>query len=222
MTGQSTLLDEKTPTFKFSTLNIFRKVDRGQRKKIYSVLRLQRKLDLETAKFQSLSALKCVSGCGHCCENPHVETTVLEMLPLAVEFWRRNEAENFLKEFSEDESKGICHFYRPDPLREGQGRCSVYPLRPLLCRLFGFAGRVNKNGRTEFMTCSVIKSSFPGNCRRTQGLLDKGLAIPLTADYAMQLYQIDPQWSSRRFPINQAFKIALEKVGLLLELSGQK
>src|SRR3989338_188376 len=110
-----------------------------ERRKIFFLLRLYSKLDKDIEQFSFTVGLKCASGCGRCCKNPHVETTVLELQPVAIELFRKNEADQWVNKAVEAAGQGRCVFYKPDPLIPSNGRCSVYPLRPLVCRLFGFS-----------------------------------------------------------------------------------
>ena len=53
-------------------------------------------LDEDIQEFKEASRLDCPVRCGHCCEGSEIETTVLEMMPLAnyllnsgeTEIWR--------------------------------------------------------------------------------------------------------------------------------------
>ncbi len=185
---------------------------------INNVLRLYEMLDAEIAQFQAASALRCASGCGRCCENPKVVATVLEVLPLAYHFWEKNSAQAVLAQFLNVSDQEVCVFYQPDPLKNGQGRCGVYLWRPLLCRLFGFAAQKDKYGQPQLVTCSTMKSLCSYEYEQALENMHQGkLAAPLMQDYAMRLFNIDPHWGKEQLPINQAIKIALEKVGLLNE-----
>src|SRR5262245_9757331 len=109
-------------------------------------------IDAGTSSFARRSGLACPNGCGHCCENPQVETTVLEALPLAYWLLTRPEgvdlASEELSAIRAEGERRRCIFYKPtagsDPTL---GRCTVYEERPGLCRLFGFAARLNRNSR---------------------------------------------------------------------------
>ena len=103
-------------------------------------------LNGEIAWFRLEVGLKCPGACGYCCENSVVETTELEMLPMALELVRRGEAEKFYEAGEKMDFDGRCVLYEPDLDRPGNGRCGRYNLRPLICRLFGFSGNPDKNG----------------------------------------------------------------------------
>ena len=185
--------------------------------KIRSLLKLFQSLDREIQKFQSKSGLNCLAGCGRCCENPNVETTVLELLPLAQKLWQEGSAEDWLKKIESVQEKGPCVFYKPDPLIPGNGRCSVYSLRPLICRLFGFSAKIDKHKDNVFVTCATIKKLYMKEFESAQHKVQSGsLPIASMEHYSMKAYQIDPTLGRDQLPINRAIKIVLEKTGLHL------
>jgi len=157
--------------------------------------------------------LHCKTGCGACCEDPEIETTVAEVLPLAAYLWSQGSAEKILEDIRQNSSKGICVFFQPDPIHKGHGRCGVYAYRPGLCRLFGFAARQDKHGQRVLVTCRVIKDSQPQECNRTQEELHKGLQAPLLSTHAFAVSNIDPAHGQELLPINEAVSVALEKTG---------
>lgn len=164
------------------------------------------KIDYQISEFQQVSGLGCPNGCGQCCENPQVETTVAEVIPLAQELFKSNQAEFYLAQA--EAAGGVCIFYQPDRLIAGNGRCGVYPWRPSLCRLFGFATVRNKYGELELAACKIHKQTTPELLVN----LDLHLA-PNFSDFTMQL------GNAESLPINQALAIAIQKVGLLKNLT---
>ena len=173
-------------------------------------------IDRQTAAFQQATDLHCPSGCGKCCENPQVEVTVLDCVPLAIALFAQGEGENWLTRLATPE-RDYCLFYQPDPGQPGNGRCTVYQWRPLLCRTFGFATVRNKWGEPELAACVVHKAKQPEAVQGCQTAIANGLAAPNFADLAMQLAAIDPTIGHKRLPINQAMQLALERVGFRLQ-----
>ena len=183
-------------------------------KKVFLLFKLFDRADRETKRLSAKTGIKCAKGCGRCCENPYVETTILEMLPLAIQLWKEKEAEGWLNKSLATHLTGPCIFYKPDPLIAGKGRCSIYSLRPLICRLSGFSAAVDKHGKPELVTCPTIKQWQPREYEKAQKLVESGLPIPQLRDFALAAYQLDPALGKDRLPINIAIKDALEKVGL--------
>ncbi|MBF0504902.1 MAG: YkgJ family cysteine cluster protein [Candidatus Omnitrophica bacterium] len=185
------------------------------RKIIADIMLLYEDIDLKTLNFAHQTALRCKAGCGACCENPDIETTVAEVLPLAVHLWMLDQAENKLKAIQSKATGGICIFYHPDPLTVNKGHCSIYAYRPGICRLFGFCARRDKHGQSQLMTCKIIKENHAQACLETQERLRQGLLPALLLNiHASHVFNIDPAWGGKLLPINQAVQRALEKVGL--------
>jgi Fe-S-cluster containining protein len=170
-----------------------------------------KQIDQEIEVFQQASGLQCPSGCGKCCENPQVETTSLEVLPLAVELVQRNEAEYWLAQAAASNYAGVCIFYQPDPAIAGNGRCGVYTWRPAICRLFGFAANKNKFNQSELAACKIHKQTMP----EVLATLPVELA-PNFSDFSMQLRNLQPDQSDL-VPINQAVAIAINKMGFIMD-----
>lgn len=169
-------------------------------------------IDQEIEVLQQASGLQCPSGCGKCCENPQVETTPLEVLPLALELVKTNKAEYWLEKATKVNYAGVCIFYEPDPLVAGNGRCGVYTWRPALCRLFGFAAVRNKHEQSELAACKIHKQTMP------EVLANLPIALaPNFSDFSMQLRNLQPEQSDL-MPINEAVAIAINKIGFIFDL----
>jgi uncharacterized protein len=179
---------------------------------------LLEEIDRATTVFQAATGLQCPAGCGECCQNPEVETTPLEMLPIAWELYQRGELDRWIQQVGAINGIGVCVFYRSDPVIPGNGRCSIYPWRPSLCRLFGFAAVVNKHGNPELAACKKHKEVMPEVVAESQAAIANGLPVPQFADFAMRFRSLDPNLGQERLPINQALKVAIERVGLLVQL----
>jgi len=176
------------------------------------VLRVYQEIDQKTARLQFAFGLRCPSLCGVCCDNPEVEATVLETLPLAEEIYQRKEEETVLFALEERRSHGDfkCLLYQANPGFPGTGRCSYYEFRPLLCRLFGFAFRRNKFGNLELSTCKVIKERTPEAVHRAEIGISEGEDVPVYQESFMRIASMDSGIGYRRLPINLALKEALE------------
>ena len=181
---------------------------------------LYTKIDQDIVVFQAKTSLHCPPGCGWCCLSPDVETTPLEMLPLAVELFRRGEVEAWLQQAEASNYQGRCIFYQPDPVIDDNGRCQVYPWRPTICRLFGFATTTKKSGEVQLAACIRHKTAIPEIVAQVQEAIAQGSVDVLNfADVAQQVANLDQTLAQQRLPINQAFKVAVEKVGLYMQMS---
>ncbi len=167
----------------------------------------------QVQEFAQRTGLSCKAGCGRCCTNPEVETTVTEMLPLAANLWATQKAEQALSALDQAQNKGTCVFYKPDPRIAGNGHCSIYAHRPGICRLFGHAVKMDKYGKPQMVTCTIIKEQHaPQYAAVQQGLLSGGQA-PSLPEFARKVFDVDPVRGQAFFPINQAAQLALERIG---------
>jgi len=177
-------------------------------------------IDKETEAFQNRTSLQCPPGCGKCCTSVKVEATVPEMLPLAQELFQQGEWYLWLERIAAADDERKCVFYQPDPVISVNGRCLVYPWRPTLCRLFGFAAVKNKKGLPEAVICEHQKKNMPEIAAAVKAAVPDGLPIPKFTDFSIQISSLDPCSEIRPIPINRAARLALERYGLAMQLAG--
>lgn len=176
--------------------------------KVAEVEKVFETLDMEIAEFQDWSGLHCPSGCGRCCFKADIEATVIEFLPFALYMYKSGKAMEWLDKL-EDADSPVCRIL--NPLQSGQGLCSEYKNRGLICRLFGYSARKNKYGVAELVTCEIVKGQ--DNYSGISARIESGkVKIPTMHDFYMQLYAIDFDLARNFHPINQALKKALETV----------
>lgn len=180
------------------------------------VLEVYRSLDAAVAEFAGQTGLACPRGCGHCCLSEEVEATVLECIPLAFELFRGQQAELILKRLEKIGDDGRCILYRADFTEAGLWGCSHYRYRAVVCRLFGFAGNRDREGVPRLAMCRIMKeekgeSVVPGT--------DDGLLMPLFSEAGLRITALHPGLGALRLPINRALLEALQKVGMLLDLT---
>ena len=184
------------------------------------VLCIYEDFDKTIARLPAQFGMHCPPGCGTCCTSAKVEATVLEMLPLAAELWRSGEAEMLLGSYSDRPLPKGCLFFTPDELQFNHGRCRVYPFRPTLCRLFGYAAVRTKTDTRTFAACKLIKTLIPQTVIDVQEYLDGGGEMLLFTEAAQRIATIEPSLDIRR-PINEALFAALEKMGMHLMFSAE-
>jgi len=175
--------------------------------KIRKVEKIFKKLNKETTKFSSKSNLKCLQNCNLCCMKKGLEANVLEFLPLAYYLVKNNIHESALNLL--DTEPEYCINLGEN--RDG-GACKLYEYRGLICRLFGFSGIRDKNGKLVIYTCSLIKGTQPDEFRLASENINSGMHIPVSANFYSQFYYIDSQMASDYNPINVSIRKAIEKV----------
>ncbi len=184
--------------------------------KIKQVTQIYDEVDRQIASLKKATGITCKPGCGHCCENPHVYTTVLEVLPIAKKLWKSGKATQILERLDTMDALSHCIFYQPSHIT-GNGHCSIYKHRMLICRLFGFSAKRNKYNKSMFVTCSSIKKIYPHIIEQLNSESNT-IPLPSISELSRKLSCIDPYQGSEQLHINQAIKISLEKAGFMLQL----
>ncbi|MDX6767531.1 MAG: YkgJ family cysteine cluster protein [Candidatus Methylacidiphilales bacterium] len=169
--------------------------------------------DQATEAFARASGITCPPGCGACCHSPEVEASELEMLPMADHLVRTGKAEATLRQLHEHPDATTCVFFEPVAGSDTAGRCGQYAQRPLLCRLFGFAGRRDQNGTPQFTACRIHQQTCPTAVSESTLRVARGeLRPPLYTEATDALWALHPEIGFDRFPINQALRRALERL----------
>ncbi|MEE4134868.1 MAG: hypothetical protein V2I32_02230 [Desulforhopalus sp.] len=187
------------------------------------VLLIYAELDAQVAGFATASGLRCPQGCGECCGSEKVEATVLEMLPLAFALFADGQAELLIKRLEKVNGRGECLLHRPDLAGPGAWSCTCYSYRAVVCRLFGFAGNLDRTGVPRLALCRVIRQADLSG-EHPLSLTEEVLALmPLFSEAGMRITALHPGLGTIRLPINSALLEALLKVGITRELeAGQQ
>jgi len=188
----------------------------------HRVLGLYSEMDRQTAEFRTATGLHCPPGCGQCCESSTSEATAIEMLPAAEELFSRGEAQQWLKDIASVRETERCVLFQPDRLTPGNGDCQLYPFRPSVCRLFGFAAMRNKDGKPVLLTCCRQKEQIPVLVKGAQEAISRGMAVPSFDYFFLQMVALEPSLGRQRVPINQALHLALERYGLMVQHTDAK
>lgn len=178
---------------------------------------LFRELDLAIEQFQNQTGIHCKFGCGKCCLKPDIEAAVLEFIPFALQVYREESGARWLEKISSGGS--ICVIL--DELQPGQGHCSQYLYRGMICRLFGYSARRNKYEKKELVTCQIIKTELSEQYNRASDGINLSLEVPMITDYYARLKSIDPDLGSRFMPVNAAIKSAIELVDTFMAYTQQ-
>lgn len=179
----------------------------------FAVEKIFKELDDHIAVTTSKTGMKCVNLCNACCLNKDIEASPIEFIPLAASLYESGMVDKFLIRLDKSDETGYCTFFSPEAWKKGNWACMNYEKRGLICRLFGFGYRLNREGIPELVTCKVMKESCPEAVAKARhyGIEAPG-EIPLFRNYSMQLFSIDPDLAINLLPINKAIRSAIEKL----------
>jgi Fe-S-cluster containining protein len=130
------------------------------------------RFDDEVRAFTAVASLSCPNGCGSCCDHADTEVTSieagliaryirtvrpdLEKLLASRMADRRNEGRREESESDADRAaapeSAACVFYDPT----NADHCLVYPVRPLICRAFGYSAYSDRSGNRLFAICPCM------------------------------------------------------------------
>lgn len=112
----------------------------------------------------------------------------------------RPQAAALLDEPTSEEPKG-CIFADPD----GALHCTVYPARPLECRLFAFSGARDKSGSPVFRLCRHMPGPEPRSMDAATMLGRWGELPPLMPDWSVRVESLD---AGKRAPLREQARAA--------------
>ena len=166
---------------------------------------LYSKLDGTIAEFSGRAGLSCPSGCGTCCETFVPDLTPAEADLIAARLLQDHQILT-IDSWTTGELEGACPFYRVqgDPYH-----CRIYPVRPLICRLFGFAGSRNKQGEAVFRRCRHMSGTTPPDLEITL----------LMGPYGLRLEALSP--GAVKLSIGDAVRDSLSRLLLTRRMRGQ-
>ena len=173
--------------------------------KIQRIESLQAKADEQTSYFKKHANIDCLEHCAECCRYDDIEATPIEFLPLAWHAYKLGLIDEWLEKLSNNNSKQ-CIF---SVFEDGKWGCRVYPVRGMICRLFGFAAVKNKCGKNELAVCHTIKEKCPDIAIKASEYTKKGGKTPVLEEFYSLLSDIDFTLANEYFPINEAIKQAL-------------
>ncbi|NPV01605.1 MAG: hypothetical protein HPY53_09520 [Brevinematales bacterium] len=181
----------------------------------YEVIKIYSDLEHAVSTYKKETGIDCQSGCGHCCNNPDVEASPGEFLPLALMLWDSGGAMAVLSKINDQPERPVCVLYAFQSDEPDKGGCSMYPYRGMICRLFGFTAASNKKGVSALITCRLIKNRYVNELTHAA---QSGNVPPLMEEYTRTIEPLIAEFGTRRYPINQAIKIMVERIGFLISL----
>jgi uncharacterized protein len=159
-------------------------------------------------------AVRCPEACGKCCEGFEPDVLPAEAIYLAAILARDGSALFDSIDFTS--SGKTCLFFDP----ENPFHCRIYEGRPLVCRLFGYTGVLDKNGEVSFRLCRHISSRGERIFGEAELRRDFGALPPVMSRFSAMLVSLDPEGASSRLPIRVAAPLAAGKVAMLSRYAG--
>lgn len=182
----------------------------------HNLLNLYQEMSATFSSYQTSTGWACVNACGKCCQNPDVEASLYEMLPMAQKIYEDGLLEEWIEKLELSERE-ICLAFQPDQV-EGQGKCVFYDERPGVCRMFGVAGYYNKKHEVTLSICKVIRDFH--SIKEIPTDLDSN-NTPIIADWNYKMGTLDQRLMQEKLPINEALKKALYKIALYSQFQSQ-
>lgn len=171
-------------------------------------LALYRDADALTDQVSHGAGLSCPTGCGACCVRTPPHVSVADMAPIArAAIARSVDDAEALHARATAVGPGPCVLFAPGQL---PGGCTVYALRPVICRLFAFAAVRDKHGGLEIAVCREHTAADPAAPARARAYLDAGNPAPVFADLQLEAHDPD-DGPADLVPINDALAAALER-----------
>jgi Fe-S-cluster containining protein len=162
--------------------------------------------DRLTAAVADATGLACPTGCGACCVRTQPHVSVADVAPLARAAIAAGEGEA-LHARATALGAGPCALFAPGQL---PGGCTVYAIRPIICRLFAFAAVRDKRGAPELAICREHSAADPGARGRVDAYLSAGGEVAMFADLQSEAHEPD-DGPAALVPINHALVAALER-----------
>ena len=168
-------------------------------------------LDAHLQKTAGQSGIKCPDFCGMCCRKIDIEASPIEFMPLAAWLYKTGRVDEFLERLDHPKHPW-CACFDPEATLRGEWGCQYYEHRGLICRLFGFGFRLNRESLPVLVTCKIMKNT------QAEAVAKAGIMaaqnpeeMPIFSHYFMRLLAIDPDLAVPQMPINDAIRIAIEK-----------
>lgn len=150
-------------------------------------------IEEKTGAFSAATGIACPTGCGDCCtaidfpisrdEAEAVASYLLDHPPVLERFLAADVP-------AAATGKAPCPLYDPD---SPAAHCTVYPVRPLLCRTFAFSAHRGKDGVPVYAPCHRFRETAAGEARIEEARVavrSGRLSLPVLPDEAMAVQGI--------------------------------
>ena len=179
--------------------------------RLSSIQKLYADLDRAQKKFTDIFNVHCKEGCGSCCEHfyPDITNLEAEYMAFGLIFQEKDqEVLDMIRSIKEEPSS--CPLYKKDSAYH----CTVYGVRPLVCRLFGASVANNKEGRPVLRNCkwnpNVWNISTDELEKHEEDLVTMG-------SYGTQMEALQPE-DTATYPLLEALERAICKIRFFIQI----
>ncbi len=176
-------------------------------KNVKAINRLFEKIGKSDTKFLAHAGIKCPSGCGECCLGKNIAASPLEFLPYSYHLFLEGTLEEKYWAMKDNQPTYCVLLSYNEETKFGY--CSEYERRGVICRLFGNAAMVGKDGEKKFSGCKLLKSQIEDEVKFNTSVQKYA---PVYSNFYMQLESIDLEYGSLLLPINEAIMKSMEIV----------
>lgn len=184
-------------------------------------------IDESQTEWKKVSPMQCPDGCGCCCENFEPDVLESEALYMAafLVFNEPQKAQAILdgsyispRKNCGNTGKG-CFLFNP----ADNYHCTVYNGRPFICRLFGYSGDTDKDGKPRWKPCRFVPEEklFDGIEHRqyTAAEIEErwGVLPPVMSVFLTQIIALEPDGTDLTRPLHEALPDAIAKIKMLLQ-----
>lgn len=158
----------------------------------------------------------CPDGCGTCCQGFDPDVLPAEADAVADHLLASGRPDLLDRAHRNPGADGTCVFYDP----ENPWHCTIYPVRPLVCRAFGFSRTEDRFGQPVFRFCRHMPTDGPAQLSGTE--LTEAFPVPppsITAFGAAQSALLPPEPGARQL-LSQAVKASLPKIAWARQIAG--
>ena len=173
--------------------------------------------------WKAAASFSCPDACGDCCM--HFEPDLLECEALYLAAWILEHDEELAHRLMDGSHVSAnnddgCILFTP----HSPWHCTVYGGRCLICRLFGYAGEYDKNGKPRWRPCRFYPDEklLPFEHREygEEELARFAAPLPIMADFREQILSLSPDGSGQTEPLREALPKALRKLMLIAYMKG--
>ena len=181
-------------------------------------------IEARQGEWKKAASFSCQDGCGECCS--HFEPDVLECEALYLAAWILEHDFPLAERLMDGSHASLnnedgCILFKPD----SPYHCTVYGGRCLICRLFGYSGDLDKDGKRRWRPCRFYPADklLPFE-HRTYGedelTVLSPVPLPVMSDFMEQALSLSPDSSGHTEALRVALVAALKRLMFIAYIKG--